>query len=102
LERGLTGGDYSIKVELDDDLMDVEARLAALKEAIEKNRDEEKFVTKYVRFNKQLMASIESLKKLLQSKHNSEVIEAVRVILQFKRLNIEHCNQYVKLTLVIA
>jgi len=62
LERVLTGGENNIKVELDDEF---EPRLNDLKEAIEKNRDEEKFVSKYLKFQRCLVGCMDQINRLL-------------------------------------
>ena len=61
LESILSGGDYNIKIELDDE--DIEPKLNDLKEAIERNKEEEKFVHKYLKFHKHVYNATQNLKK---------------------------------------
>jgi len=69
LDKKLNADEYKLKIEVDEDEDQLYNRLKQLKEHLEKIREEEKVLLKYLKFYQMIKGAIENIKKLLNSKY---------------------------------
>lgn len=102
LERLLCGDEFNVKIELESDLNQIEPRLEQLKEALERNAEEEKFVGKYVRFLQLLAEALPNVRRLFFSRSTPEAMEAVRLVVLLHQLQLEGAFAYVKAAMALV